>query len=728
MSDGRSKTSAQNLIKAREAKKSQYIIYDSDSSDDEDELEMEEEIEIPPPKPAPIKIKKSAVQKAPVKPKTKKIIVDQNKKELDNLNKKMEQMMDLFSKKNHKKEVIDEDPLPVKETNPIPRNLVEQEMTGTIGKRYVKKGKKRIYLRSRKTDIELIKKLINDALAMNNKRPTIQVESSSSTLSPNHELIKSIQDSRFKELLLNKQRDLENDASKKIIDLTKDNEKLKLLALPSIKHEDDVDRPKRFQPLIKEESDQEEDNNNNKVDSEEEDSDIEEGGSYEYTTSKGQKVKVSKEEFDKLFFNEPPTISSEDAKSVIDRINHIESGLTTTTKQQGDLIREILDRELEKAEIDGQHRIDKLRTKKGLLTGIELPKAKTEEEKRYIEEKAEYLEKRVESEINRNQKIEKLLGKTISVSHEMEPLGKYDRGMVTNSFPINPNKIKKEKPSVFDNDSESMIDQQLKNAGIHYNFPSDNNNNKTTTTTTTNSQTIPENPTKKLVNPPSGFTDGGLNHEILMIGNKVVRISTDLQREKNKEKRKQLEEKRQDLIDRKKELEKEKEKRLTGNGNGSKEGLYDYQIDQIMKPYHVKGFKGVFAADEIENIEPDKKMSFIMNLDKSNQPGSHWVAVYIDTDKDKSIEYYDSLCGSPTDDFMRQIKVLIDKIKPDEYLKFKINKVLDQAVNTSTCGWHAIRFLLNRYNGHHWKDSTGWSEIRKSEKVVKGMKKNFVFI
>lgn len=55
------------------------------------------------------------------------------------------------------------------------------------------------------------------------------------------------------------------------------------------------------------------------------------------------------------------------------------------------------------------------------------------------------------------------------------------------------------------------------------------------------------------------------------------------------------------MIDRKKELEKEKEKRLTGNGyESNNEGLYDYQIEQIMKPYHVKGFKGVFAADEMK--------------------------------------------------------------------------------------------------------------------------------
>ncbi|EGG18909.1 hypothetical protein DFA_02648 [Cavenderia fasciculata] len=92
-----------------------------------------------------------------------------------------------------------------------------------------------------------------------------------------------------------------------------------------------------------------------------------------------------------------------------------------------------------------------------------------------------------------------------------------------------------------------------------------------------------------------------------------------------------------------------------------------------------------------------------MNLDPHNKPGSHWIAVYIDADKDKSVEYYDSFGQEPTDDFMKQLKDLIDEINPDYYLKFKLNKVIDQSSNSTTCGYHAIKFLLNRYNGNEEK-------------------------
>ena len=48
-------------------------------------------------------------------------------------------------------------------------------------------------------------------------------------------------------------------------------------------------------------------------------------------------------------------------------------------------------------------------------------------------------------------------------------------------------------------------------------------------------------------------------------------------------------------------------------------------------------------------------MGFIMNLDPSDKPGSHWVAVYINGD---SIEYFDPLAGPPSEDFVNRIKNL----------------------------------------------------------------------
>jgi Ulp1 family protease len=114
-----------------------------------------------------------------------------------------------------------------------------------------------------------------------------------------------------------------------------------------------------------------------------------------------------------------------------------------------------------------------------------------------------------------------------------------------------------------------------------------------------------------------------------------------------------------------------------------------------------------------------------MNLDKSNQPGSHWVAVYIDALKDKAIEYYDSYGRDPPKQFLKQLKALIEKIRPDTYLKLKINKVVDQRANSNTCGFHSIKFLLDRYANKPWKECTGWSNISKAEKDAYRMKKKY---
>lgn len=113
-------------------------------------------------------------------------------------------------------------------------------------------------------------------------------------------------------------------------------------------------------------------------------------------------------------------------------------------------------------------------------------------------------------------------------------------------------------------------------------------------------------------------------------------------------------------------------------------GLYDDQLENVMKEYNSKGFKGVYAIDEISQIPISNKISVILNLDKSSQPGSYWV--YIDADGDKSVEYYDSYGEDPPESLLRDIKTVVDKINPDTYLKFKINKIKQQSDSSDTGG------------------------------------------
>ena len=57
-------------------------------------------------------------------------------------------------------------------------------------------------------------------------------------------------------------------------------------------------------------------------------------------------------------------------------------------------------------------------------------------------------------------------------------------------------------------------------------------------------------------------------------------------------------------------------------------------------------FKGVYAIDEMKLIKTvSYPSSFVINLDPSCKPGSHWVAVYFD--RNGVGEYFDSFARYP---------------------------------------------------------------------------------
>ena len=145
----------------------------------------------------------------------------------------------------------------------------------------------------------------------------------------------------------------------------------------------------------------------------------------------------------------------------------------------------------------------------------------------------------------------------------------------------------------------------------------------------------------------------------------------------------------------------------------------------MMSDYVKDGYLGCISCDEIDQlIKPSlnyDKFGFVMNKDPSNKPGSHWVACYIDTIDDLSLEYYDPFGENPDERFFSDIKNIIDAHKPDVYLKFKINRIKDQRENSSLCGFHSMRFLMSRFDGKEFRECSGYSDVLKAEKKAKGM-------
>jgi len=155
-------------------------------------------------------------------------------------------------------------------------------------------------------------------------------------------------------------------------------------------------------------------------------------------------------------------------------------------------------------------------------------------------------------------------------------------------------------------------------------------------------------------------------------------------------------------------------------------GLWNDQLEKIMNRYN--NFSGVYPIDKIKDIpikEQTKKIGFIMNLSKSDQKGSHWVGVYIDPKVDKSIEYFDSFGDDPPKEFMTNIKHLINKINPDTYLKFKVNRVVQQSAKSNNCGILSAKFLMDRMEGIPFKECTKFNDVKNGERTANKLRKEF---
>jgi Ulp1 protease family, C-terminal catalytic domain len=152
-------------------------------------------------------------------------------------------------------------------------------------------------------------------------------------------------------------------------------------------------------------------------------------------------------------------------------------------------------------------------------------------------------------------------------------------------------------------------------------------------------------------------------------------------------------------------------------------GLWSDQLEKIMHRY--KNFAGVYPSDQLNKMPVKDKMGFIMNTSSSDKPGKHWVACYIDTKNDRAIEYYDSFGREPSKEFMKNIKGVINKLSPDTYLKFKVNKIKQQSANSNNCGIFCAKFLTDRFESIPFKDCTGYSEVKKGEEIANKLRKKW---
>ena len=102
-------------------------------------------------------------------------------------------------------------------------------------------------------------------------------------------------------------------------------------------------------------------------------------------------------------------------------------------------------------------------------------------------------------------------------------------------------------------------------------------------------------------------------------------------------------------------------------------------------PKTAKIFKGVSAVNQLPS--KSKNGIFIVNLDPSHKPGSHWVAIEINCNKKSCNNYYFDSYGLPPSNF--KIKRLLGK-------RYTFNKKKLQHFLSTACGQWCLYFLLRR--------------------------------
>ena len=122
-----------------------------------------------------------------------------------------------------------------------------------------------------------------------------------------------------------------------------------------------------------------------------------------------------------------------------------------------------------------------------------------------------------------------------------------------------------------------------------------------------------------------------------------------------------------------------------------KEGLNGKFLEKIMSKR--PNFIGVYPQDFLNGIKITKlPISLIVNIDMSNQSGSHWIAIYINQ---KTVEVYDSL-DLNTKYWQRKPRFLykfLSRFRKTH--KYRLTPRL-QSENSQLCGFFCLFFLLYR--------------------------------
>jgi hypothetical protein len=136
--------------------------------------------------------------------------------------------------------------------------------------------------------------------------------------------------------------------------------------------------------------------------------------------------------------------------------------------------------------------------------------------------------------------------------------------------------------------------------------------------------------------------------------------------------------------------------------------LTTFQIKQIMFKW-TKINKNVFfdvgPCDlykhlDFELLKNYRYNAFVLNLDNSKLPGSHWIAIFTDT---HTIEYFDSEGNKVANKCLQRFIKKLQDLYPSKKVLYNRNKFQRSGVN---CGVFSIFFIIQRLLGKSFSQVT----------------------
>ena len=127
-------------------------------------------------------------------------------------------------------------------------------------------------------------------------------------------------------------------------------------------------------------------------------------------------------------------------------------------------------------------------------------------------------------------------------------------------------------------------------------------------------------------------------------------------------------------------------------------GLSNFDIIKLVQHLKIPDFRGVFMRDTLPD-KPREKECGILNLNKSSEPGSHWVAFF--KDGDKRI-YFDSFGQVVPSELSKYLKTSTEFSEDKPVIQRNTDIV--QKENETICGHLCLYVLDNLSQGKDFEE------------------------